>query len=163
MKSVFLIAVLVCMLAVISLSHAKNAPAPLSELQALQKDIQAGAEEISPPTQAPAEEPGDFTLYRMAEESNRLILALSVMGAGLLALFLVLTYLKSREAAPESVVTGSGLVLVIFATVLVVILAKVDQQLTAATGILGAIAGYLFGKTTKSPDAEQKPNTTGTT
>ena len=99
----------------------------------------------------------------MAEESNRLILALSVMGAGVLALFLVLTYLKSREAAPESVVTGSGLVLVIFATVLVVILAKVDQQLTAATGILGAIAGYLFGKTTKSLDAEQKPNTTGTT
>jgi hypothetical protein len=50
-------------------------------------------------------------------------------------------------------------VLVIFATVLVVILAKVDQQLTAATGILGAIAGYLFGKTTKSPEAEQKSNT----
>lgn len=99
----------------------------------------------------------------MAKESNRLILALSVMGAGLLALFLVLTYLKNREAAPESVVTSSGLVLVIFATVLVVKLAKVDQQLTATTGILGAIAGYLFGKTTKSPDAEQKPNTTGTT
>ncbi len=105
----------------------------------------------------------DFSHYRMAEESNRLILALSVMGAGLLALFLVLTYLKSREAAPESVVTGSGLVLVIFASVLVVILAKVDQQLTAATGILGAIAGYLFGKTTKGPEPEQKPNTTGTT
>lgn len=163
MKSVFLIAVFLSMFAVISFSHAKNAPAPLSELQALQKDIQAGAKEIIPPTQAPAEESGDFTLYRMAEESNRLILALSVMGAGLLALFLVLTYLKSREAAPESVVTGSGLVLVIFATVLVVILAKVDQQLTAATGILGAIAGYLFGKTTKSSEAEQKPNTTGTT
>ena len=59
-------------------------------------------------------------------------------------------------------VTGSGLVLVIFATVLVVILAKVDQQLTAATEILGAIAGYLFGKSAKGPEAEQKPNTTGT-
>ena len=32
--------------------------------------------------------------------------------------------------------------LVTFAMVLVVKLAKVDQQLTAATGILGAIAGY---------------------
>lgn len=160
MKSVFLSIVLGSLLAVISPSHAQNTPVSLSELQ---KELQAGAEEVSPPPQAPAEEPGDFTLYRMAEESNRLILALSVMGAGLLALFLVLSYLKSREAAPESVVTGSGLVLVIFATVLVVILAKVDQQLTAATGILGAIAGYLFGKTTKGSGAEQKQDTPGTT
>jgi Na+-transporting methylmalonyl-CoA/oxaloacetate decarboxylase beta subunit len=158
MKSIFLSIVLGSLLAVISPSHAQNTPVSLSELQ---KELQAGAEEVTPPPQAPAEESGDFALYRMAEESNRLILALSVMGAGLLALFLVLTYLKSREAAPESVVTGSGLVLVIFATVLVVILAKVDQQLTAATGILGAIAGYLFGKTTKSPEAGQKPHTTG--
>jgi Na+-transporting methylmalonyl-CoA/oxaloacetate decarboxylase beta subunit len=159
MKSTFLSIVLGSLLAVISPSHAQNTPVSLSELQ---KELQAGAEQVSPASQAPAEESGDFALYRMAEESNRLILALSVMGAGLLALFLVLTYLKSREAAPESVVTGSGLVLVIFATVLVVILAKVDQQLTAATGILGAIAGYLFGKTTKGPEAEQKPHTPGT-
>lgn len=44
-----------------------------------------------------------------------------------------------------------------------VIRAKVDEQLTAATGILGAIAGNLFGKTAKGPEAEQKPDTTGTT
>ena len=42
-----------------------------------------------------------------------------------------------------------------------VIRAKVDEQLTAATGILGAIAGNLFGKTTKDSSAEQKQNTTG--
>ncbi len=41
--------------------------------------------------------------------------------------------------------------------------AKVDEQLTAATGILGAIADNLFGTATNGPDAEQKPNTTGTT
>ena len=44
-----------------------------------------------------------------------------------------------------------------------VIRVKVDEQLTAATGILGAIAGNLFGKTAKGPEAEQKPDTTGTT
>jgi Na+-transporting methylmalonyl-CoA/oxaloacetate decarboxylase beta subunit len=155
MKSIFLSIVLGSLLAVISPSHAQNTPVSLSELQ---KELQAGAEEVSPPPQAPAEESGGFALYRMAEESNRLILALSVMGAGLLALFLVLTYLKSREAPPESVVTGNGLVLVIFATVLIVILVKRDEQLTAATGILGAIAGYLFGKTAKGPESEQKSN-----
>ena len=97
----------------------------------------------------------DYSRYRMEEESNRLILALSVMGAGILALFLVLAYLKSRGAAPETVVTGNGLVLVVFATVLIVILVKRDEQLTAATGILGAIAGNLFGKSTNGPDREQ--------
>jgi hypothetical protein len=43
-----------------------------------------------------------------------------------------------------------------------VVRAKVDEQLTAATEILGAIAGNLLGKTTKSPEAGQKPDTTGT-
>jgi hypothetical protein len=104
----------------------------------------------------------DYSRYRMAEESNRLILALSVMEAGILSLLLVLAFLKSKETAPETMVTGSGLVLVIFATVLIVILVKRDEQLSAATGILGAIAGYLFGKATKGPEPEQKPNTTGT-
>jgi len=153
MKFAFLATVLGSFLAVMSLSYAQNASVPLSELQ---KDVQAGAEKVAQPVKAPTEESIDFARYRMEEESNRLILALSVMGAGLLSLFLVLAYLKSRRAAPEIVVTGSGLVLVIFATVLVVILAKVDQQLTAATGILGAIAGYLFGKATKGPDTQQE-------
>ena len=96
----------------------------------------------------PNETVADYSRYRMEEESNRLILAIAVMGTGLFALFLVLSYLKSIGAAPEAVVTGSGLVLFVFATVLIVILVKRDEQLTAATGILGAIAGYLFGKAT---------------
>ena len=44
-----------------------------------------------------------------------------------------------------------------------VIRAKVDEQLTAATGILGVIAGNLFGKATKGPGAEKKQDTTGPT
>ena len=39
--------------------------------------------------------------------------------------------------------------------------AKVDEQLTAATGILSAITGNLFGKEAKGPGAEQKQDTTG--
>ncbi len=112
---------------------------------------------------APDETIADYSRYRMEEESNRLILALAVMGTGLFALFLVLSYLKSIGAAQEAVVTGSGLVLVVFATVLIVILVKRDEQLTAATGILGAIAGYLFGKSAKGPDSERKLDPTSTT
>lgn len=43
-----------------------------------------------------------------------------------------------------------------------VIRIKVDEQLTGVTGILSDVAGNLFGKTTKGPNAEQKQNTTGT-
>lgn len=42
-----------------------------------------------------------------------------------------------------------------------VIRAKVDEQLNAATGILKAIVGNLFGKTTTVPDTEQKPGKAG--
>jgi hypothetical protein len=42
-----------------------------------------------------------------------------------------------------------------------VIRAKVDEQLTAATGILSAIAGNLFGKTANKLDGERKQDTTG--
>ena len=42
-----------------------------------------------------------------------------------------------------------------------VIRAKVEEQLTAATGILGAITNDLFGKATKGPEAEQKPGKAG--
>lgn len=43
-----------------------------------------------------------------------------------------------------------------------VIRIKVDEHFTATTEILGAIAGNLFGKTTKSSEAGQKPNKMGT-
>jgi hypothetical protein len=155
MKSVFLATVIGSLLAVVSLSIADNTSVSLSELQ---KAVQAGAEKVGQPTKAPTEEGGDYARYRIEEGSNHLVLALSVMGTGLFSLFLVLWYLKSREASPETMVNGSGLVLVIFATVLVVILAKADQQLTAATGILGAIAGYLFGKATKGSGGPEQAN-----
>jgi hypothetical protein len=134
-------------------SFGANSTISLSDIEQQATTEAAEAGKVAP---ASNEAVTDYSRYRMEEESNRLILALSVMGAGLLALFLVLAYLKSRGAAPETVVTGSGLVLVIFATVLIVILVKRDEQLTAATGILGAIAGYLFGKATKGSNTQQE-------
>lgn len=138
-----------------STSFGDTPPPTLSEFekQIAMESAKAGQQQLAFPDQ-----PSQLTLYRMEEESNRVLLALSVTVAGLLSLFLVLSYLKSREAPPDTIVVGSGLVLVIFATVLLVILVKVDEQLTAATGILGAIAGYLFGKTAKGSSSEQRPS-----
>ncbi len=132
---------------------------PILNLSDLEKQAATDAVEAEKTVVATSsnETVADYSRYRMEEESNRLILAIAVMGTGLLALFLILSYLKGIGADPEVVVTGSGLVLVVFATVLIVILVKRDEQLTAATGILGAIAGYLFGKTTSRPTTEKKP------
>lgn len=144
----------------VAASFGADATPNLSDLekQAATDAAQVEKVGVAPPNETVA----DYSRYRMEEESNRLILAIAVMGTGLLALFLVLSYLKSIGAAQEAVVTGSGLVLVVFATVLIVILVKRDEQLTAATGILGAIAGYLFGKSAKSSEGEQKAEKRGT-
>ena len=141
-----LIGVALGVLLAVNFSIAGNAPVPLSELE---KRSATGAEKAGQPSQVSQDLDVEFSRYRMEEESNRRLLALCVMVTAALSLIFVLTYLYWRQATPETLVNGSGLVLVIFATVLVVILAKTDQQLTATTGILGAIAGYLFGKATK--------------
>lgn len=122
----------------------------------LEEQASTDAAEVGGVTPASTDAVEDYSRYRMAEESNHLILELSVMGTGVLSLLLVLAFLKSKGTAPETMVTGSGLVLVVFATVLIVILVKRDEQLTAATGILGAIAGYLFGKATTGSEAGPK-------
>ena len=60
------------------------------------------AAELSPFTPHGSQDKAtDYTHYRMGKESNRLMFALSAMGAGLVALFLVLVYLTNREAIPE--------------------------------------------------------------
>lgn len=141
--------------------EATQAQQPPPSLADLEQAFLTGAESPGTPSEVPKDNQNNYSAYRMEEESNRRLLALSVMGTAIFSLFLVLLYLKNREAPPDTMVHGSGLVLVIFATVLVVILAKVDQQLTAATGILGAIAGYLFGKTAKTTSTEQPPGQTG--
>ena len=158
MKSLLLLVLVGSLLAAASppLAETKATETPDILLE-LQNEVLAGAENVGQSTKAvPAEDNVDYARYRMQAGTNDLILALSVMAAGLLSLFLLLWNLRTIAASSETMVNGSGLVLVIFATVLVMILAKADQQLTAATGILGAIAGYLFGKTTKNPDGESK-------
>lgn len=131
------------------------------EVSTLAQQFSAGAPSIE--LGAVREDEADlrYSSLRAAEEDNRRLLALSIMGTAILALVAVLAMLYKRGASPESIVAGSGLVLVIFATVLVATLAKTDQQLTAPIGILGAIAGYLFGKSAKGAEAEQKSGMAG--
>lgn len=125
-------------------------------LSDLRNEASTSAQQVGlPPTTAPSQ-PTELGALRKDEEANRLVLAIVVTGATAISLLFLLLTLYKRQASPEAMVAGSGLVLVIFSTVLIVILAKTDQQLTAPIGILGAIAGYLFGKSAKGTEAERK-------
>jgi O-antigen/teichoic acid export membrane protein len=143
-----------------ALTLSAHATASLSELNneaALSAQQSGLATTMEPP------QPTELGVLRKDEEANRLVLAIIVTGAATVSLMLVLIALYKRQSLPEAMVAASGLVLVIFATVLIVILAKTDQQLTAPIGILGAIAGYLFGKSTKGTETEQKPEKAAST
>ena len=62
-----------------------------------------------------------------------------------ISLLIVLHYLKLRpESTPKDFVSASGLSLIVFGTIILVLIVDTSEQLTAAIGILGAIAGYLF-------------------
>jgi len=118
------------------------------------------------PAATPASDKG-YEDLRMAQEHRKQITVLGLMVVALLALGMMMYVLLCKtQASPVDIVHGSGLVLVVFATVLVVAMAETDQQLTAAIGILGTIIGYLFGATTRSlvgpstPSEQAVPTTT---
>ncbi len=119
------------------------------------REIKESAPPPAAPQAAPAAAPSEaaeYGTYRIEEEKSRRTLILALIGAGVVSLAIVLGFLKligTKNSA--TMVTATGLVLVVYATVLVVMIAKAEQQLTAAIGILGAIAGYLFGTATKGP------------
>lgn len=94
--------------------------------------------------------------HRMTKEKHKLYEAVLLVGFALIALPILLWFLTTRTIySADHVVNASGLVLIVFGTLLLVILADVDEQLTAAIGILGAVAGYLFG-TMKAPSGRDQ-------
>jgi hypothetical protein len=83
--------------------------------------------------------------YRMVQERNRFFAIILTVVTALVAHFLLLWRLGSRS--PEEVVTGTALIYIVFGTIVLVNLSDNKDQLTASMGILGAVAGYLFGRT----------------
>ena len=71
----------------------------------------------------------------------------------LISLSIVLTFLTKlkQETRPKDIVSGAGLILIVFGTIILVLIVDTSEQLTAAIGILGAIAGYLFRSAQESP------------
>jgi hypothetical protein len=85
--------------------------------------------------------------FNMTQERYRLYecLALSVIVISSLAT--VLFFITRNKAySATDIVNASGLILIIFGTIFLVVLTDAESQLSTGIGVMGAIAGYLFGK-----------------
>ena len=122
------------------------------------KDLMS--EEFVSPKIVKAEEVPSEGLERLKEQIVRLkkeLLAqrskynfFSVMALCFLSLItvsLTLGFLSRQRfsASAGDIVNAIGLIIIVYGTIILVLVAEAEQQLTAAIGILGAIAGYLFG------------------
>jgi flagellar hook-basal body complex protein FliE len=84
--------------------------------------------------------------FRMRQEDDKLYEVIILSALALVSLFIVLRFITAKATYSAShIVSATGLIFIIFGTILLVIMADTEQQLTAAIGILGAVAGYLFG------------------
>jgi membrane-associated HD superfamily phosphohydrolase len=92
---------------------------------------------------------------RQQQERNKLIEVVILCLLTLISLVIVLFYLsKSPNYSSSDMVNVTGLIFIISGTIILVLMADTEQQLTAAMGILGAVAGYLFGTMRKSDTKE---------
>jgi hypothetical protein len=119
-----------------------------AEDQAKENNIEAGANVL-------------YTNYRIQRELYPVII-LSVTQAILLIIILFFLTRHGRHSGSDIVMIG-GLAFIIFGTIFLVLVVKTDEQLTAAIGILGTAAGYLFGVRQKAQpeDIAKKTNDNG--
>jgi hypothetical protein len=115
------------------------------------------APSATPP--APAADPNAPTpeqTFRMLQEQDKHMEIFALIGSMIFALLLMLAAVRlCGHKAYAGVVSGGGLVLIIFGTLFIAVYASTPDQLTAPIGILGAIAGYLFGSAQRAKDSDQ--------
>jgi len=85
---------------------------------------------------------------------NNLKYVLIIAGLYAFSLIIITVLMKMTPShQAKDVVTAVGLVSVIFSTLILVLVVDTASALTAPMGILGAIAGYLFGSAQKTTPA----------
>lgn len=95
--------------------------------------------------------------YRRMQDRNKLYESILLTVALLVSLVIVLRYITSNPAySPSHLVNAAGLIFIIFGTIFLVLLTDTESQLTASMGIMGAIAGYLFGTMRRHEEKEKE-------
>jgi hypothetical protein len=103
-----------------------------------------------------------YHAFRMQQLRNKVYFAVLLGGIAVIAHFLVLRALPNHKGSSADIVSATGLIYVIFGTIILVIISTTESQLTASMGILGAVAGYLFGKNAKDSGRGRVENETRT-
>jgi hypothetical protein len=93
----------------------------------------------------------------MARERNKFVSIGFLLVSLMVSLYCILHFIRKTRHAADDIVHASGLVLIIFGTIIIVLMVDVEQQLTAAIGIMGAIAGYIFGTMNRGSKDEKPP------
>lgn len=94
--------------------------------------------------------------FKMRQETIKLYEIAILSGLALISLIIVLRFIAGRtDYSGSHIVNATGLIFVIFGTIMLVIMSDTEQQMTAGIGVLGAIAGYLFGAITRAKSAAE--------
>jgi len=100
--------------------------------------------------------------YRMTQERYRLYECLALSVIVIFALATVLFFIaRNTPYTSTDIVNASGLILIIFGTIFLVLLTDAESQLSTGIGVMGAIAGYLFGKMQRNDTQGSLPQTEG--
>jgi hypothetical protein len=94
----------------------------------------------------------------MTRERNRLISIILLLTGLIVSLYFVLHSIRKTGCGADDIVHTAGLVLIIFGTIIMVLMIDAESQLTAAIGVLGAIAGYLFGSHRRGKEEKTLPS-----
>lgn len=96
--------------------------------------------------------------FRMTQERYKLYECLILSVCLFVCMLIALWALKqTSNFNAGNVLNAIGLILIVFGTIYVVVLSDTEQQMTATVGILGAIAGYLFGTMEKGRKPAEQP------
>lgn len=88
---------------------------------------------------------------------NELIYIVLLCSLALITTYLTLHFMRTREHDAKDIVNAAGLNLIIIGTIILVLVVDTSEQLTAAIGVLGAIAGYLFRSMQDGKPSSEKP------
>jgi len=83
--------------------------------------------------------------YRFEQLASRKYYVLILATLSMASLLIVLFLMRRSSPTAEDIVLVMGLNFVIFGTIISVLIIETTEQLSAITGILGAMGGYLFG------------------
>jgi len=153
-----------CVFAVIGPSslYSQGEPTPSGKLTSALETVDEGATAPVPMVSTAVSEPSSaLAAYRSLQETNKRLWLIIIAVLTVVVLVVAHFFLRlSGKATGKDVINCTGLVVVVFSTVFLVVVTNTNEQMTAAIGIIGAVAGYLFGQVTAKPESPPESSRT---